>query len=62
MGDQRGFAFTIWSMGNLQQRLGDLLQATYMWWQALDIFERLGAPQAEALRALLAKAERTGQA
>jgi DNA-binding SARP family transcriptional activator/Tfp pilus assembly protein PilF len=56
VGDRRGEAETLWHLGLALRARGEQESATGCWRAALGVFERLGAPQAADVRALLGEA------
>ena len=53
-GDRHGEAVALHHLGGARLAAGDQAGAQQAWWQALDIFDALSAPEAAAVRAALA--------
>lgn len=51
LGDQRFIASTLGHLGRLSEYEGNMSEAERLYFQALNIFEKLGSPDAEKARA-----------
>ncbi|WP_433472115.1 BTAD domain-containing putative transcriptional regulator [Spirillospora sp. CA-142024] len=58
IGNRLGEGFALLNLGKIRNDAGDGAAARRLWGQALGIFEQLGAPQAERVRARLAASPR----
>ncbi|WP_165978702.1 AfsR/SARP family transcriptional regulator [Actinomadura darangshiensis] len=56
IGNRLGEGFALLNLGKIRNDAGDTLAAHRLWRQALTIFEQLGAPQADRVRARLTAA------
>lgn len=58
IGNRLGEGLALFNLGELRNDVGDGATARRLWGQALGIFEQLGAPQADRVRARVAASER----